>query len=240
MSEKLGGKKLIVTIDGPSGAGKSTVAKMIARSLGYKYIDTGAMYRGAAYAYRFCGVRRSTCPASQCEAGAFGDSELEKFLKSLSIRFEFGGTAKVFLDGEDISEKIRSPEISLLASRLSQNRKVREYLTGKQREIGNAGGVVLEGRDTGSVVFPHAQMKFYLDADHDERAKRRYLELDSKGIKSELPVVKEEMLKRDRDDSEREIAPLIIPENAVYIDTTGLNVKEVVDTISKFVLESGK
>jgi CMP/dCMP kinase len=222
-------KNLIITIDGPSGAGKSTVARMIANSLGYRYIDTGAMYRGVAYAFRMLCAER--CRQSDYDA-------IGRFLGDLSIGFEFAERARVFLNGEDISEKIRDPEISLLASKLSQNRDVREYLTFKQREIGKAGGVVLEGRDTGSVVFPDAHMKFYLDARQDVRAQRRHLELSAKGVKSELPVVQEDMLKRDRDDSERDIAPLVVPENAIYIDTAGLDARGVADIILKLVFES--
>jgi cytidylate kinase len=228
MKDKLA-KKLIITIDGPSGAGKSTVAKMIANSLGYRYIDTGAMYRGVAYAYR---LRNGDCGMRNNEL-----AEFEEFLNDLDLRFEFAEIARVFLNDEDISEKIRDPEISLLASRLSQSPKVREYLTGKQREIGRAGGVVLEGRDTGSVVFPNAHLKFYLDASQDVRARRRYLELSTKGLESELPVVKEEMLKRDRDDSERDIAPLVVPERAIYIDTARLDARGVADTILKLVFK---
>jgi CMP/dCMP kinase len=217
-------KGFIITIDGPSGAGKSTIARMIARSLGYRYIDTGAMYRGVAYAFK------------RKRADMNG---LSAFLENLVIRFEFGETARVFLDGEDISEGIRDPEIALLASRLSQNRQVREYLTAKQREIGKAGRVVLEGRDTGSVVFPDAHMKFYLDADNDERARRRHLELSSKGLKSELSVVKKEMIQRDSDDSGRDIAPLVVPKNAIYIDTTSLDAKGVVAAVLKSISEWG-
>ena len=231
-------KNLIITIDGPSGAGKSTVAKMVARSLGYKYIDTGAMYRGVAYAYN---MRNGECACPRMgEIRNERPFELQEFLDGLDIRFEFGETAQVFLAGEDISEKIRDPEISLLASKLSQKKAIREYLTRKQREIGKAGGVVLEGRDTGSVVFPDAHMKFYLDANNDVRAERRHLELSVKGISSDLPVVKEEMLRRDRDDSEREIAPLIVPENAVYIDTAELDAKGVADAILELVLQREK
>ncbi|MCX5811795.1 MAG: (d)CMP kinase [Proteobacteria bacterium] len=222
-------KNLIITIDGPSGAGKSTVARMVAHALGYRYIDTGAMYRGVAYAFK----------ALRAMHNVQGDyTGMEQFLKNLDIRFEFGDKATVFLDGEDISEKIRDPEISLLASKLSQNRSVREYLTVRQRETGKNGGVVLEGRDTGSVVFPDAHLKFYLDANQDERAKRRHLELSLKGILSGRSVVKEEMQKRDRDDSERDIAPLIIPEHAVYIDTSELDVQGVVDGMLNVIFES--
>lgn len=225
---KKSGKTMIITIDGPSGAGKSTVAGMVARTLGYRYIDTGAMYRGIAYAFK------TLNPMQDVQSDY---NNIEQFLKDLQISFEFGETARVFLEGEDISEEIRDPEISLLASKLSQDRNVREYLTVRQRETGKNGGVVLEGRDTGSVVFPDANVKFYLDANQDERAKRRHLELSLKGVKSGQAVVKEEMQKRDRDDSERAIAPLVVPEHAIYIDTSELDAKEVVDRMLSFIFE---
>ena len=143
---------MIVTIDGPGGAGKSTVARRLADSLGYRYLDTGAMYRGIAFAYE-----------------AAETKDMARFLSGLRLSFLFEKTTRVFLDGEDISNRIRTPEISLLASSLSQDRAVRAYLTEKQREVGQRGGIVVEGRDTGSVVFPHAEVKFYLDADIHER-----------------------------------------------------------------------
>ena len=227
-------KGLIITIDGPSGAGKSTVAKMLAQSLGYSYIDTGAMYRGVAYAYKKQGEARTNNLNKAHGENPSNDADktqylLKGLLENLSIRFEFGETAKVFLGDTDISEDIRSPEISMLASTLSQNITVREFLTKKQRETGEKGGVVMEGRDTGSVVFPDADIKFYLDANPDERAKRRHIELSEKGIVSEMSSVKEEMSKRDKDDSERYIAPLTVPEDAVIIDTTGFDAISVAD-----------
>ncbi len=220
-------KDLIITIDGPSGAGKSTIAKMLARKLGYSYIDTGAMYRGVAYAYK-------TKAAALLMEGAT-QAQLMDLLKDLQIRFEFKKETKVFLDSRDISGEIRSPEISLLASRLSQLKIIREYLYKVQREIGRNGGVVLEGRDTGSVVFPNAQVKIYLDANTEERAKRRHLELTAKGNPESLVKVKEEMITRDKNDSERDIAPLVMPENARYVDTTGINVKGVLGIILKHI-----
>jgi CMP/dCMP kinase len=216
-------RDLIITIDGPSGAGKSTVARMLADRLGYAYLDTGAMYRGVACAYMLKG----------------GEGEMSLFLKNLVLTFEFGKQTKVFLDDKEISEEIRDPKVSLTASRLSQNRLVREYLTTKQREAGAPGGIVMEGRDTGSVVFPGAGIKFYLDADPVERGRRRFLELAAKGEDSNLDTVIVEMTKRDRDDSEREIAPLIVPEGAVRIDTTGMNVQEVVEKLETHILASG-
>lgn len=212
-------KKLIITIDGPSGAGKSTMAKSLASTFGYTYVDTGAMYRAVAYAYR-----REGDPA-----------DLQLFLDRLVLRFDFGKETRVFLNGEDISRGIREPEVSMLASALSQNPRVRAYLTKLQREMGREGGVVLEGRDTGSVVFPDAEVKFYLDADLQERARRRHLELPGRNQGVALERVEEEMLKRDRDDSERNIAPLIRPEGAHYIDTTGLDIEGVIRVLKEHV-----
>jgi cytidylate kinase len=261
-------KDLIITIDGPSGVGKSTIAKMLAQKLGYSYIDTGAMYRGVAYAYK---KKMETLPigatpgqsvqeqalAQQGEAlSSHGEQEGEapgalllegatlapiiaELLKDLHIRFQFKKETKVFLDGINISRAIRDPEISLLASALSQQKMIREYLYKIQREIGRNGGVVLEGRDTGSVVFPNAQIKIYLDAHTEERVKRRHLELTIKGNEEALAKVKDEMVLRDKNDSERDIAPLIMPENATYIDTTGIDIAGVMGIILKHVATEG-
>jgi len=198
------------------------VARKLARLMGYKYLDTGAMYRGIAYAH---------LKAEQ-------PHDLEKFLGTVELRFSFDGAVTVFLDGEDISERIRTSEISLLASSLSQDRRVRAFLTTMQREMGKNGGIVVEGRDTGSVVFPDAEVKFYLDAHIEERARRRHLELESRKAGSNLDEVKEEMERRDRDDSERDIAPLVRPEGAVYIDTTGKTVEEVVDLLASHIRQA--
>jgi cytidylate kinase len=196
------------------------VARRIAESLGYAYLDTGAMYRAIAYAHSL------TRPV-----------DMETFLRDAPLRFSFDGTTRAFFDDVEISERIRTPEIALLASSLSQDRRVREYLTGMQREMGSKGGVVVEGRDTGSVVFPKADVKFYLDADLQERAKRRHLEQEAKGQAGDLREVKQQMERRDRDDSEREIAPLTRPEGALYVDTTGKGVDEVVETLIRHVKE---
>jgi CMP/dCMP kinase len=215
-------QRLVITIDGPAGAGKSTMAKLLASALGYTYMDTGAMYRAVAYAY----------------AREEGQPDLEPFLRDLILRFVFGKETQVFLDGEDISRKIRDPEISLLASALSQDPRVRKYLTQIQREMGKDGGIVLEGRDTGSVVFPDADVKFFLDADANERARRRYRELSSSNAGGDLESVKQEMQKRDKDDSERDIAPLTRPEGALYVDTTGLDIDGVVGILKERIAQT--
>ncbi|OPY64264.1 MAG: Cytidylate kinase [Syntrophorhabdaceae bacterium PtaU1.Bin034] len=180
------------------------------------------MYRGVAYAH----LRQP-------------DADLAAFLARVPLKFSLGGgMTSVFLDGEDVTEKIRTPEISLLASSLSQDRCVRAYLTAMQREMGKDGGIVLEGRDTGSVVFPDAEIKFYLDADIEERARRRHLEFAARNEGGDLQKVKAEIEKRDRNDSERGIAPLVRPEGAVYVDTTGLSIEQVVETLSSHVRQA--
>ena len=214
-------KNMIITIDGPSGAGKSTIAKLLAGTTGYTYIDSGAIYRGIAYAYK---TRKN-------------NESIEDLLPAIALAFEFGDNTRIALGGTDISEEIRKPDISLLASSLSQIQPVRDYANTLQRELGRAGRVVLEGRDTGSIVFPDADIKFYLDAKPDERAGRRHLEMASKGSSSELETVKEEMEKRDRNDSERAIAPLVVPEGAIRIDTTGIGIEAVLDIILKQIKE---
>lgn len=231
---------LIITIDGPSGAGKSTVAKMIARKLRYTYIDTGAMYRGVAYAFtrKYPEVRgqRSEVSEDQMQKA----DNLKELLDKLHLRFEFGEETKVYMDGEDISKEIREPPISMLASKLSQNRIVREYLYEMQRDQGKAGGIVLEGRDTGSVVFPNAHVKFYLDANPEERAKRRHAELFSKGTTVDMRSVKEDMERRDKNDTERDLAPLIVPEGALYVDTSGLDAEGVVKVLYERIFALGE
>ena len=232
-------KDLIITIDGPSGAGKSTIAKMLAQKLGYSYIDTGAMYRGVAYAYKTKVATSQTKGATPLMAGQAQSQAITELLKNLRIHFEFKKETKVLLDGMDISREIRDPEISLLASMLSQWKIVREYLYKVQREIGNDGGVVLEGRDTGSIVFPNAHIKIYLDANTEERAKRRHLELTAKGNTEALLKVKEEMILRDKNDSERNIAPLVMPKDAKYIDTTGIVAAGVMSAILNYINTKG-
>jgi cytidylate kinase len=212
---------LTITIDGPGGAGKSTVAKMLARAIRYGYLDTGAMYRAVAYAY------------SRQKPG-----DLDAFLAGLSLKFSFDTTTAVSLDGEDISERIRTPDVALLASTLSQDPRVRAYLTQMQRQIGKDGGIVAEGRDTGSVVFPDADVKFYLDADITERARRRHVELAAVNPGEDVGKVREEMERRDRADSERDIAPLVRPRDAAYVDTTGKTIDDVVDALEARVREA--
>ncbi len=206
----------VVTIDGPSGAGKTTVSKRLAEAAGLVRIDTGAMYRAVALAARRAGVPWT-------EAVRLG-----KVAQELELSFRaVGGDPRVFLSGADVTEAIRTPEMSMGASAVSAHVPVREALVAKQREMGRDGGVVLEGRDTGTVVFPDAEAKFFLDAAAAVRALRRYLEMSPIGGQS-FEEVLVDVLRRDVQDSTRENSPLRMADGAIYIDSTTLTVDEVV------------
>lgn len=206
----------VVTIDGPSGAGKTTVSKRLAEAAGMIRVDTGAMYRAVAL-----GARRGGVPWDD-------PVRLGGVARELDLTFRtIGGEPRVFLSGEDVSEAIRAPEISMGASAVSAHGTVREALVAKQREMAREGGVVLEGRDTGTVVFPDAEAKFFLDAAAAVRALRRYIELPSPAAQSFEEVLRD-VLRRDVQDSTREHSPLRVADGAAYIDTTTMTVDEVV------------
>ena len=210
-------KKLVITIDGPAGAGKTTVSRALADRLDYNYIDTGALYRGVALAAKSQGIR------------ADDDAALEKLCSSLDLTFvRCHGQLCLIANGKDITDKIRTPEITMLASAVSARPVVRSFLLKVQRDLGREKGAVFEGRDMGTVVFPDAEIKFFLDASEKTRAYRRYLELKSKNSQS-LQEVEEDIRKRDKNDSTRAIAPLKPAENAKIIDTTDLSLDEVVN-----------
>jgi cytidylate kinase len=219
------GKRPTIAIDGPSGAGKSTVAKSLAERLGYSYVDTGAMYRAVALRARERGVILED------------EKALSRWVSSLHIAFaSVGRETHIFCDEKDITEAIRSPEISLLASDMSKRKGVREALVRMQRELGRGGGVVLEGRDIGTVVFPKADVKFYLDADLEERARRRYNELVRKGVGVDFRGTLEEVLKRDHNDMHRALSPLKRAEDAIFIDSTHRSAEEVVQQMVRIVV----
>ncbi len=208
----------VIAIDGPSGAGKSTAAKELAERLGYKYIDTGAMYRAAALQARRKGVDLEN------------PGKLEDFLKSFTIRQEMiNGEVITRMGDEDVTDLLRAPDMGMMASRISASPVVRERMVELQREMGKEGGVVMEGRDIGSVVFPDADYKFFLNASTEERAKRRRNEHKQRGEEVDLDTLLSEIKQRDLNDSTREVAPLLRAPDAIEIDSTDKDVNVVVE-----------
>ena len=217
-------RKPIVAIDGPSGVGKSTLSKLLARELGFINLDTGAMYRAVALA----AARRAIDPADMATLGALAEKVVIDFARD-------AGSERVLLDGEDVSAAIRTPEISLLTSQVSACPAVREALVRRQRQLGAQGGVVLEGRDIGTVVFPDAEVKFFMVASAEERGRRRFLELQLKGATVDLARTIAEVEARDTADSNRSHSPLRRAEDAVTIDTSVLSIEQVLVEMLKVV-----
>ncbi len=216
--------KTIVTIDGPSGAGKSTISRLLAARLNYKYLDTGAMYRAVGLQIE----RR--------QVDLQDDERLADLLANIALDLVAeAGDTKVMLDNEDVSAAIRTPEMGLVASRVSAHPLVRQKLTGLQREIGNKGSIVTEGRDMGTVVFPNAGYKFYLDASPEERARRRVEQLRESGQDVDAEAILAQIIKRDHDDSSREHAPLKAADDAINVDSSKMNVDEVVGFMLKYM-----
>jgi cytidylate kinase len=222
----------VVTIDGPSGVGKSTISRRIADSLGFTYLDTGAMYRAVGLY-----LERNEIDISD-------DLAVRAALEQIQIRLFPGetgdGETGVLLNGEDVSRIIRSPEMAMIASRVSAVPVIREKLTLLQREIGREGRVVAEGRDTGTVVFPLAKHKFFLDAKPEERAHRRVLQLSARGEKVDQERILAMILERDKNDRERAIAPLRQAEDALAIDTTNKDLDEVTRLVLRAVSEKDR
>ena len=198
--------KKIIAIDGPAGAGKSTVSKICAARLGYTYIDTGAMYRAVAL-----------------------KQLIEDVVKDIDIRLD--SSARVFLDGREVTKEIRTPEVSRGASDVAKLGFVRKKLTELQREMAKGGSVIMDGRDIGTQVLPNADLKIFLTASVDERARRRFEELKAKNLAADFDKIKNEIILRDKQDSEREIAPLAQADDAILLDSTNLSIEEVVAEI---------
>jgi cytidylate kinase len=206
----------VVAVDGPSGAGKSTAGRALARRLGYTFVDTGAMYRAVALA----ALRAAASPDDADAVAALA--------RASRIELADGG-GRVVLDGEDVTLEIRTREVSAAASRVSAHPAVRREMVARQREMGREGGVVLDGRDIGTAVFPDAEVKFYLDADPARRAARRHRELAAAGGPAELDAIEREIRQRDLLDSTRTDSPLTRAEDAIHLDTTDLAPDEVVE-----------
>jgi len=220
-------KRISIAIDGPAGAGKTTVAWEVARRLGYKYVDTGAMYRAVAWKSLELGIPLSDEDAIVEMAGA------------MDIDFAEGDGSRIFVDGVDVSEKIRTPDVTRLSSPVSAISGVRRHLVAHQRRLAGDGGVVMEGRDIGSVVLPNAEVKVFLTASVEERARRRHEELLAGGAKVALDTLRQEIEERDRRDSTRSDSPLVKVPDAVTIDTDGLSVEEVVERVLGLCAEKG-
>lgn len=215
-------KRAVITIDGPAGAGKTSIAKIVSRKLGYNYIDTGAMYRAISW------------KAFREKIDLKAKEKLIKMVRNTKIELKNrAGMVRVYLDGKDITNKIRNKRLAEGASILATVPEVREQLMKIQRRMGSSGGIVVEGRDIGTVVFPRADYKFYLDASIKERALRRYRELKVKGKEGQLAELEKAIRSRDKRDRTRRVAPLKIARDAVVIDSTDMSKKEVVEFILK-------
>jgi cytidylate kinase len=219
----------VVTIDGPAGAGKSTVARALADRMGFVYLDTGAIYRTVALA----AVRASIDWNDAAQVASLAGD----IVRRGRLRFERppSGLQRVYLDNDDVSEAIRTPEMSGGASTVSAHPAVRAELLQLQRAVASKGGVVMEGRDTGTVVFPDADVKFFMVASPEERARRRFEELKAKGLTVDMQATLAEILERDRRDTQRATAPLRKADDAVEVETTGVSVHEVIETMASRV-----
>lgn len=213
-------KKLVIAIDGPAASGKSTTARLVAEKLGYLHVDTGAMYRAITAKVLRSGI-------------ALNDTgKIQSLLQTTRVELRSSGTAvSVFLDGVDVMEQMRTPEVTRSVSAVSRLRQVREVMVREQRRMGKEGGIVLEGRDIGTVVFPNADLKIFMVADIDARARRRQRELDSIESASGLDLLKKEIEERDRLDSTRDESPLRKADDAIVLDTSTQTISQQVDFV---------
>ncbi|MGP4077013.1 (d)CMP kinase [Halobacillus sp. K22] len=217
---------MTIAIDGPAAAGKSTVAKRVAEKLSLIYVDTGAMYRAL------------TWKALNNNVSLENEQKLAQLLKDTDLRLvQTDNGQRVILDGEDVSDDIRSSDVTNQVSIASKHKDVREEMVSRQQELVNQQGVVMDGRDIGTHVLPDADVKIFMIASVEERAERRHKENQSKGFDSDLELLKEEIRRRDDIDSNREVAPLVKAEDAIIVDTTSLTIEEVVEQIIKVVNE---
>ncbi|SER68850.1 cytidylate kinase [Isobaculum melis] len=222
-------KKISIAIDGPASAGKSTVAKILAKELHYVYCDTGAMYRAITY------------QALVNDVDVHDEQALVQLLQKTMITFEpHQEGQKVFVNQQEVTQVIRKPQVTNQVSHVSVHKGVREELVRRQQKIAECGGIVMDGRDIGTAVLPNAEVKIFLIASVEERAERRFLENQKNGIDTPLEKLKEEIATRDHIDSTRKISPLVQAKDAILVDTTGLNIPEVVTKIKEIVSKQVK
>ena len=216
-------RKIVIAIDGYSSTGKSSISKIIAQKLGLVHMDTGALYRGVTYFANTCCLN---------EDGKINLRGLFKNLDKIKLEFRnINDELILFLNGKDVSREIRTNEVSSNVSLIASQKEVRDFLMETQRSIAEKGGVILDGRDIGTVVLPNADYKFFLTASVDERTRRRFKELTILGIKTDEKSVKENLIYRDKTDSEREVAPLKKADDAILIDNTNLDKRQTIDLI---------
>lgn len=213
----------VIAIDGPAGSGKSTISKEIAKKLNFTHIDTGAMYRAV------------TLEALKRKIDVYNDNY--DFLNEIDINYELG---KIYLNGKDVSDDVRSIDVTNNVSIVAKNKLVREKMTELQRIIASKNDSILDGRDIGYTVLPNADLKIFLTASIDERAKRRYLDNLNRGINEPIEIIKEDIKKRDYDDENREISPLRMAHDAILLDTSNMKPDEVIDTIINMVKERNR
>ncbi len=219
-------KKIQIAIDGPAGAGKSTIAKIVAENLGFTYIDTGAMYRAVTYK-----ALKQNIELSDAES-------LEKMLLNTSIILKPSQNGQlVFIDGEEVTQAIRSNEVTANVSQVAAHANIREILVAKQQELAAKGGIVMDGRDIATHVLKDAELKIFMSASVEERARRRFIDNEKRGIPSTIEKLQEEIALRDKLDSEREASPLIQAEDAIYLDTTSLSIEEAANAILQLANE---
>ncbi len=222
-------KPLVVAIDGPAGAGKSSIAKMVAQQLGYLYIDTGAMYRAVTYKV----LENNISPEDENEVG--------KMLSRVHLEMKPDGAGfRVFMEGDDVTDQIRSKKVNDSVSAIATLPTVRTFLVEQQREMARIGGVILDGRDIASVVLPNADVKIYLTASVEARAKRRWLEEDAKGSGMTMDQVKENVIHRDYTDMNRVTSPLVCVPEAHVVDSSNLSIEETVREIMAIILNTNK
>jgi cytidylate kinase len=220
-------KTYSIAIDGPAGAGKSTIARRLAKELGYHYVDTGAIYRTVAYFMDLLGVSPKDVDG------------VERYIDELTIQIQYNekGEQRMIMNGMDVSDDIRSQDISQKASLVSAHAVVRDVMLDMQRDVAKKNNVIMDGRDIGTVVLPRANVKIFLTASVEIRAKRRYDELIAKGTKADLNKIQEEIRQRDHQDITRPIAPLKQAKDAILVDTSNMTINEVITTLQRIIKE---